>query len=156
VQVLNREIEIARVGGFECDLSTVISAANWNRDETTEEPWYQAEKSVERLREVLGIDIKPMSNRDLTALAHTESGALDVAPPYADLKYGLRLRNLRGSGNRLTLRTRGTANRRFELGRAIGDTIPYFPLSLSARPPHVPCLCLANHAGRLLVQLMRP
>jgi len=122
--VLSREIAVANQAGWVCDFSAAIAAVGGRGHAGAQPPWRAAEEAGRRVRAALGVGSGPVPNQTLVGLLKVDPRALDViAAPGAPLAYGLRLKARPEAPDRVALRSRWPASRRFELTRALGDAI---------------------------------
>lgn len=123
-QTLAREIEMASQTGQQCDFSIVSGIGEIQRHPTLP-PWMAAESAAEQVRSVAGIGSGRLLNKRLAELLGVKPSVFSW-PTSDDQRrsYGLRLRvSGRGERQAVSLRSRRSQGRRFELCRALGDTL---------------------------------
>ena len=87
-------------------------------------PWRLAIGAARELRQRLRVPAGPIRNPRLGEILDINVDRLATRRGRpASLPYGLRMRNDRGDGNKLALRSRWSHARRFELSRSLGDII---------------------------------
>jgi hypothetical protein len=121
---LARELEATRTSGQICDFSAIVAAVSKVDRNPAVRPWEAAEKAAEQVRSAAGIGSGTLLNKRLADLLGVESAVFKPQPSIDHRAYGLRLRNNdEGERQSVLLRSRHTRARRFELCRALGDTL---------------------------------
>jgi hypothetical protein len=127
-QILRSQIGIARSEGIACDFTAAMSAAGNLRPAEYMPAWDAAEEVAPAIRAALGVTSGPVSNSSLLDFLGVSRNGLEITSGQNGTgsklsHYGLRLRDSSASSDRVALRSRWPASRRFELVRALGDAI---------------------------------
>lgn len=123
-QELEREVVLARDRGTRCDFSAILAEVGSAPRRATQPPWVVAEEIAARVRQAAGLAPGKVSNSDLAVVLGTPKWALHKAPRGLDRPYGLRLHTDDApESHRVSLRAHLAVSRRFELCRALGDTL---------------------------------
>lgn len=127
-EVLSRELEAARASRLICNFKTARDASGRIDWDGRRPVWEPAERAADEVRRAAGRAEGPLRNKELAELLGMSPAALRTvkdSPRAGHLPYGLRVAApTRGDGVQvLALKARGSADRRFEVARALGDTI---------------------------------
>ena len=123
-QVLERAVSMVRAAGQRCDFSALLSAVSPMLRTPSEPPWMAAELAAQRVRAAAGIQRGPLHNKRLAELLGTTTEVFQQTASHERLAYGLRLGEQGPTGlQSITLRAKWQEGRRFELCRALGDTL---------------------------------
>jgi hypothetical protein len=124
-EILGQEIAAANGSRWTCQFADAIAAAGDVARDANAPPWLEAEAAAIRVRETLGVASGPIRNKNLSELLNVSADAFRTNQVGAghDLPYGLRLSAARGRGDHVSVRSRWSGDRRFELARALGDAV---------------------------------
>jgi len=140
--VLKEEIVEAKSSKSICfDFTTIVkSVSGWELRQALP-PWQLAQEAAELVRTSLAISPGKVTNGPLSDLVGANLSTIfnPTLPP--DAPYGLRIKSQNEQYDKVALRARGTASRRFEVCCAVGDAIwargdilgPIAPHSKTAR-----------------------
>jgi hypothetical protein len=127
--ILIREIQATRDCHHECDFAPatvyVAGPAGVSHD-LQEAPWEAAERTAASLRTAIGVEGGPLSNARLAEVLGTQKSALSTPSQRTNrgnLRYGLRLRQPDRGVTWVSLMSNRSQDRRFEICRALGDTL---------------------------------
>jgi hypothetical protein len=122
---LTREIEVTREAHNECDLSVASEYVIRSAIDPSQPPWIMAERASTLVREGVGTVRGPLKNKRLADILGTSVDALHTSKSakHQNLQYGLRLRTGKPGSDIVSLRSRWSHDRRFEMSRALGDVI---------------------------------
>ncbi|MBK1621678.1 hypothetical protein CKO42_25470 [Lamprobacter modestohalophilus] len=122
--ILERELQTTREKGHRCDFSHLLSRIPEIERKPTEPPWVAAEQAAQQTRAIAGMERGPMRNKRLADLLGTAVKSVRAEAGTDRLHYGLRISDQGPTGRQTTaLRARWATARRFELCRALGDTL---------------------------------
>ena len=122
--LLTEEITLAKERGKVCNFSAVLSQIDRVPRRSPEPPWIAAEEAAARVREACAIGSGPIPPARLADLLGTTRYSFRQTARAGDRAYGLRLHaDDSGERQRVSLRHRDPRSRRFELCRALGDTL---------------------------------
>ncbi len=124
--VLQEEIEIASQVGIECNFSDVLKVAKVST--SFEQPaWVEAEEASDKVRAAFDLGTGPVSSMKLAEVMHATPKSIVGSGSNASgvPKFGLRCGKRREDWQRITLQSRRTEARRFEMARALGDVLGY-------------------------------
>jgi hypothetical protein len=122
---LVHEIEGAMQTHDKCDLSLASRYVTNSVVHSRETPWVAAERASTLVRKGVGAERGPLHNKRLAEILGTKPSALKSWPsaPSRNPQYGLRLRAGSVGTDMVSLRSRWSHDRRFEMSRALGDVI---------------------------------
>lgn len=122
--VLASEVDTTQAWGKACDFSAILSNLPAVTRNPVEPPWVAAEKAARRVREIAGIAPGPLDSKHLAQVLGTTPRVLRGIPGTTRQTYGLRIcADRTGERQVVSLRSRRAQDRRFELCRALGDTL---------------------------------
>jgi hypothetical protein len=122
---LVQEIEIAKQVHAECELATASQTVPEAAINSALPPWVIAEEAAVMVRRSFGYDRGPLQNKRLAEVLGTRVTALHSSHSgdYRTHEYGLRLRTGSEGRDIVSLRSRWSHDRRFEMSRALADVI---------------------------------
>lgn len=120
-KALENEIEVTRKRGVECDLQSHAEIPKLLQRSKLP-PWKLAEDAANQVRQAVKPVAGPVSDKFLASLLGVQVSVISDEPPGIP-RYALRLQEQDSPLHRVTLRSKWRVGRRFELLRALGDTI---------------------------------
>lgn len=122
--ILERELQASRERGQTCDFSQLVSRLPAVQPKPTEPPWVAAEQAARQIRTVAGMEHGPIRNKRLADLLGTSVKGFLKQVRTDQLHYGLRVGDQGPMGTQsIAIRAKWATARRFELCRALGDTL---------------------------------
>lgn len=121
---LEEEINAAKQSRVVCDLRDAVTAAGKVCRASDQPIWKMAENSAKAVRQGLGVQAGPLRNTLLSELLNmspTHFGGRESGP--TGWGYGLRLGSEDGKNSLVSLCSRWSQARRFELCRTLGDAV---------------------------------
>lgn len=124
VELLKKEIRIAKKSRVVCEMYDAIHAAGHIQKRSSSPIWEIAERAATRVRRGLGAEVGPLRNTRLSDLLRTSKYHFRSSESEATrLGYGLRLREGDKGKNVVALNAPRPQGRRFEMCRMLGDAV---------------------------------
>jgi hypothetical protein len=123
-EVLQREITAARASTSVCDFSAVLGVIEPPLHRPDQPPWIVAEEVAAIVREKLGVSKGPLDDSALADLLGVSAASFQRPARPTEHAYGLRLAvDNHYERYYISLHSRSSFARRFELSRALGDLL---------------------------------